>query len=118
MDNALKYSEQGGEIKVQALSTETETVIEIQDWGCGIKSINLPRLFERFYRVAHARSRQLGGTGLGLAIVKHLVSLHAGRIEAFNRSGGGTVFTVVLPRKIESLTGAMDEIKHQPGLTA
>jgi two-component system phosphate regulon sensor histidine kinase PhoR len=96
VDNALKYSEQGGEIKVQALSTETETVIEIKDWGCGIDSANLPRLFERFYRVDQARSRQLGGTGLGLAIVKHIAQVHGGRVSVNSTLGKGSRFSIHL----------------------
>ena len=96
VDNALKYSEQGGEIKVQALSTETETVIEIQDWGCGIDSSHLPRLFERFYRVDQARSRQLGGTGLGLAIVKHIAQVHRGRVSVNSTLGKGSRFSIHL----------------------
>ena len=96
VDNALKYSEQGGEIKVQALSTETETVIEIQDWGCGIDSSHLPRLFERFYRVDQARSRQLGGTGLGLAIVKHIAQVHGGRVSVNSTLGKGSRFSIHL----------------------
>ena len=96
VDNALKYSEQGGEIKVQALSTETETVIEIQDWGCGIDSAHLPRLFERFYRVDQARSRQLGGTGLGLAIVKHIAQVHGGRVSVNSTLGKGSRFSIHL----------------------
>ena len=96
VDNALKYSEQGGEIKVQALSTETETVIEIKDWGCGIDSAHLPRLFERFYRVDQARSRQLGGTGLGLAIVKHIAQVHGGRVSVNSTLGKGSRFSIHL----------------------
>ena len=96
VDNALKYSEQGGEIKVKALSTETETVIEIQDWGCGIDSAHIPRLFERFYRVDQARSRQLGGTGLGLAIVKHIAQVHGGRVSVNSALGKGSRFSIHL----------------------
>ena len=120
LENASCYAPTESVIELTAILDDGfENILwSVHDRGPGIPDTDLPRVFERFYRVEQSRARNPGGTGLGLAIVKHLVSLHAGRIEAFNRSGGGTVFTVVLPRKIESLTGAMDEIKHQPGLTA
>ena len=120
LENASCYAPTESVIELTAILDDgfENILLSVHDRGPGIPDTDLPRVFERFYRVEQSRVRNPGGTGLGLAIVKHLVSLHAGRIEAFNRSGGGTVFTVVLPRKIESLTGAMDEIKHQPGLTA
>ena len=120
LENASCYAPTESVIELTAILDDgfENILLSVHDRGPGIPDTDLPRVFERFYRVEQSRARNPGGTGLGLAIVKHLVSLHAGRIEAFNRSGGGTVFTVVLPRKIESLTGAMDEIKHQPGLTA
>ena len=120
LENASRYAPTESVIELTAILDDgfENILLSVHDRGPGIPDTDLPRVFERFYRVEQSRVRNPGGTGLGLAIVKHLVSLHAGRIEAFNRSGGGTVFTVVLPRKIESLTGAMDEIKHQPGLTA
>ena len=120
LENASHYAPTESVIELTAILDHgfENILLSVHDRGPGIPDTDLSRVFERFYRVEQSRARNPGGTGLGLAIVKHLVSLHAGRIEAFNRSGGGTVFTVVLPRKIESLTGAMDEIKHQPGLTA
>ena len=75
-------------------------------------------MFERFYRVEQSRARNPGGTGLGLAIVKHLIGLHGGTINAINRSGGGSSFTVILPRKIVSSIDCGDETHHQDGLTA
>ena len=97
VDNALKYSEPGGEIKVEASEIETEIVIAVQDWGCGIDSAHLPRLFERFYRVDQARSRQLGGTGLGLAIVKHIAQAHKGSVSVNSTLGKGSRFSIHLP---------------------
>jgi two-component system phosphate regulon sensor histidine kinase PhoR len=97
VDNALKYSEPGGKIEVKVLATETAIVIEVQDWGCGIDSAHLPRLFERFYRVDQARSRQLGGTGLGLAIVKHIAQAHGGSVSVNSTLGYGSRFSIHLP---------------------
>ncbi len=98
VDNALKYSEPGGKIEVEALATETEIVIAVQDWGCGIDSVHLPRLFERFYRVDQARSRQLGGTGLGLAIVKHITQANGGSVSVNSTLGKGSRFSIHLPK--------------------
>ena len=97
VDNALKYSEPDGKIEVKALATETAIVIEVQDWGCGIDSTHLARLFERFYRVDQARSRQLGGTGLGLAIVKHIAQAHGGSVSVNSTLGYGSRFSIHLP---------------------
>ena len=71
--------------------------MEISDTGIGIPSEHLPRIFERFYRVDPARSRELGGTGLGLAIVKHLVEAHGGRVEAGSTLGAGTTIRILFP---------------------
>ncbi|MBW1835118.1 MAG: HAMP domain-containing protein, partial [Deltaproteobacteria bacterium] len=78
LDNAIKYSNEGGLVQVEAIITDTEVCISFKDYGIGIPKEHLPRLFERFYRVDKARSRKLGGTGLGLAIVKHIVQTHGG----------------------------------------
>ena len=72
-------------------------MIEVQDWGCGIGSEHLPRLFERFYRIDQARSRQMGGTGLGLAIVKHIVQEHGGSVSVNSTLGKGSRFSIHLP---------------------
>ncbi len=97
VDNALKYSEPGGKIEVKALASDTEIMIAVQDWGCGIDTAHLPRLFERFYRVDQARSRQLGGTGLGLAIVKHIAQAHGGSVSVNSTLGKGSCFSIHLP---------------------
>jgi two-component system phosphate regulon sensor histidine kinase PhoR len=98
VDNALKYSDPGSRIQIDATSTEREVIIAVRDHGCGIEREHLPRLFERFYRVDRARSRKLGGTGLGLAIVKHIVQAHRGRIDVESTPGQGSVFRIHLPR--------------------
>ncbi len=96
LDNAIKYS-RGGKVDVSAERAGKEIVIRVADTGIGIDEEHLPRLFERFYRVDKARSRNLGGTGLGLAIVKHIVQAHGGRIEVESTPGQGSTFSVFLP---------------------
>ena len=98
LDNAIKYSEAGKEVRVEVTEGEKEILIHVQDQGCGIDRAYLDRLFERFYRVDKARSRKLGGTGLGLAIVKHIMQAHAGRVSVKSHPGAGSTFTLHLPR--------------------
>jgi len=97
LDNAARYTPAGGRVAVRATRDGAEVRIEIADTGPGIPGEHLPRIFERFYRVDPARSRELGGTGLGLAIVKHLVDAHGGRVEAQSVLGGGTTIVMTLP---------------------
>jgi two-component system, OmpR family, phosphate regulon sensor histidine kinase PhoR len=97
LDNAVKYSRENGEIRMQAAPRGHEIVLSVTDNGIGISKDDLPRIFERFYRADKARSRELGGTGLGLAIVKHIAQLHGGRVEAESEPGRGTTIRVVLP---------------------
>ena len=97
LDNAIKYSEEGSRVEIHAENRDNTIAIHIRDYGCGIAKRNLPRLFERFYRVDKARSRQLGGTGLGLAIVKHIVQAHEGKISVKSRLGEGSTFSIFLP---------------------
>jgi two-component system phosphate regulon sensor histidine kinase PhoR len=97
LDNAIKYSNSGSIIAIQAASSNGEIVISVRDQGIGIAKKHLPRLFERFYRVDKARSRKLGGTGLGLAIVKHIAQAHGGRISVESTLGEGSIFTLYLP---------------------
>ncbi len=97
LDNAIKYSDKGGEISVVAFRLDGEIAIHVRDSGRGISEEHLPRLFERFYRVDHARSRKLGGTGLGLAIVKHIAQAHGGRASVESTPGKGSTFTIHLP---------------------
>jgi len=97
LDNAVRYTPDGGHVQVGATSSPGGVEIEIRDTGVGIPSEHLPRIFERFYRVDAARSRALGGTGLGLAIVKHLVEAHRGHVEATSTLGGGTTIRIFFP---------------------
>ena len=95
LDNAVRYTPDGGHITVTASPGAAGVQVEISDTGVGIPGEHLPRIFERFYRVDPARSRELGGTGLGLAIVKHLVEAHGGRVEALSTLGAGTTIRML-----------------------
>ena len=97
LDNAIKFNTPGGRVTVSAERRNDVLRIAVQDTGIGIPAADLPRVFERFYRVDKARSRQMGGTGLGLSIVKHLVELHRGTVEVDSSPGRGSIFTVSLP---------------------
>lgn len=97
VENALKYAKSGKRIRVGAKLLEAEVQFTVQDFGPGIASEHLDRIFERFYRVDKARSREAGGTGLGLAIVKHIVLAHGGRIWAESELGKGVSFHFTLP---------------------
>jgi two-component system phosphate regulon sensor histidine kinase PhoR len=97
LDNALKYTPDGGGIELRLLQAEGEVVIEVEDTGIGIEGRHLDRIFERFYRVDKARSRELGGTGLGLSIVKHITNAHGGRVSVRSEAGRGSTFRVSLP---------------------
>ncbi len=97
LNNAIKYSPDGGKIKVGMRTTDAQLIISISDEGLGIPKKDLPRIFDRFYRVDKARSRAQGGTGLGLAIAKEIVKQHKGFIWAKSEYGKGSTFTIVLP---------------------
>ncbi|MEX1328660.1 MAG: two-component system histidine kinase PnpS [Desulfobacterales bacterium] len=99
LDNAIKYSEPNSTIHLKANLKDAEVKIIVEDRGIGIAKKHLPRLFERFYRVDKARSRNLGGTGLGLAIVKHIAQAHGGNVTVESTLGEGSVFTIHLPEK-------------------
>jgi two-component system phosphate regulon sensor histidine kinase PhoR len=97
LDNAIKYTPAGGRIQVQCKATADRVRLSVADSGIGIPREDLPRIFERFYRVDQARSRQLGGTGLGLSIVKHAAQSLGGQITVDSSMGAGSVFTVSIP---------------------
>ena len=98
IDNAVKYSAEGSTVVVTLEERGDEVVVSVIDEGQGIAREHLPRLFERFYRVDKARSRDLGGTGLGLAIVKHVAQIHGGRVSVDSVLGRGSTFRIHLPR--------------------
>jgi len=98
VDNALKYTPDEGAVQVSWGRLDNEVFLRVRDTGIGITESDLPRIFERFYRVDKARSRELGGTGLGLSIVKHLAQAMQGAVEATSRISEGTCFTVRLPQ--------------------
>lgn len=97
MENAVKYNRRGGFVRVSVDMGEETSTITVEDNGIGIPAEDLPRVFERFYRVDKARSRAAGGTGLGLSIVRDTVRRRGGSIQANHRAGGGTIFTIEMP---------------------
>lgn len=116
LSNAVKYSHERGKILVKAWAQENDIFISVHDFGIGIPEKDLPRLFERFYRVDRARSRNMGGTGLGLAIVKHIAQAHRGRVSVDSKLNEGSVFTVYLPgaaiaSKSDSVSSSINQRK-------
>lgn len=97
LDNAIKYSSEGGTATISAKVVDNILQFDISDTGIGISENDLPRIFERFYRVDKARSRELGGTGLGLSIVKHIVSAHGGQVRVQSELGHGSTFSFTIP---------------------
>jgi two-component system sensor histidine kinase SenX3 len=97
IDNACKYSDRGSTVRVASLSGESWVEIAVCDEGIGIPASDLERVFERFYRVDRARSRDTGGTGLGLSIIRHVAQVHGGEVTVKSREGEGSTFTLYLP---------------------
>ena len=97
LDNAIKYSGAGQDVEIGACAVEDRVAFVVRDHGIGIPSRDLERIFERFYRVDRARSRDTGGTGLGLAIVRHIAQAHGGEVTVQSREGEGSVFTLYVP---------------------
>ncbi|KMT21423.1 two-component system histidine kinase PnpS [Clostridium cylindrosporum] len=104
VDNAIKYTNEGGYIYISLSREGNNLIIKVKDTGIGIPSEHIPRLFERFYRVDKGRSRDSGGTGLGLAIVKHIVILLKGEVKVESEINSGTTFTITLPLFNQKLT--------------
>jgi two-component system phosphate regulon sensor histidine kinase PhoR len=98
IDNAIKFNKDKGDIIISCQLFEDKIKIVIEDSGMGIPQRDIPRIFERFYRVDKARSRELGGTGLGLSIVKHIIELHGGSVGIESTEGLGSKFWFILPR--------------------
>ena len=103
LNNAIKYSPDGGKITVSMKTTDDQMILSIKDQGLGIPKQDLPKIFDRFYRVDRARSRAQGGTGLGLAIAKEIIKQHNGFIWAKSEYGKGSTFTIVLPYDKEAV---------------
>jgi len=99
VDNAIGYTAAGGRVDVEVRAEAGDVMLTVRDTGIGIPTRDLPRVFERFYRVDRARSRATGGTGLGLAIVKHVAENHGGTVTVTSELGAGTTFVVRLPRE-------------------
>lgn len=97
IDNAIKFTPEGGTVEVALSQDGADAVVSVADSGQGIPPDDLPRIFDRFYRVDRSRSREAGGSGLGLAIAKHIIVAHGGRIAVTSRLGTGTTFSVALP---------------------
>jgi two-component system phosphate regulon sensor histidine kinase PhoR len=97
LDNAIKYTPPGGAVGLDVRTHDGKALLEVTDNGMGIPAESLPRVFERFYRVDEARSRELGGAGLGLSIVRSICAAHHGRVEAASTVGKGSIFRVELP---------------------
>jgi two-component system phosphate regulon sensor histidine kinase PhoR len=98
LDNALKYTPEGGSVTVRAYEEDEDVMISVKDTGIGIPPKDIPRLFERFYRVDKGRSRQLGGFGLGLSIVKHIVHSFGGEIGVESTVNEGSTFWFRIPK--------------------
>jgi two-component system phosphate regulon sensor histidine kinase PhoR len=108
LDNAVKFNKEGGEARIEAaVGNDGRVLITVSDTGRGIPSDDLPRIFERFYRVDKARSREVGGTGLGLSIVRHVVERMDGTIRVESRLGKGSVFTISLPAIPDTLADSL-----------
>lgn len=101
VDNAVKYSDVGGSVRVTSELVDGAAEIQVADQGVGIPARDLDRIFERFYRVDRARSRDTGGTGLGLAIVRHVATNHGGEVSVVSREGEGSTFTLRIPIRVE-----------------
>ena len=97
IDNAIKYTDTGGEVLISTESSDKEVFVLVRDSGVGIPQEDIPRIFERFYRVEKTRSRDMGGSGLGLSIVKHIIELHNSKITVESKVGEGTEFRFGLP---------------------
>ena len=115
LNNAIKYSPDGGKITVTMKTTDDQMILSISDQGLGIPKQDLPRIFDRFYRVDRARSRAQGGTGLGLSIAKEIIKQHNGFIWAKSIYGKGSTFTIVLPYDKDAVKEEVweDEIEDQ-----
>ena len=99
IDNAVKYTQEGGEVRVCVETVGTDAVVTVKDNGVGMSAEHLDKIFDRFYRVDKARARETGGTGLGLHLVQRIAHLHHGRVEVESRENAGSTFRLVIPLK-------------------
>ncbi len=113
VENAVNYSPDGTRVAVAAHPIGDLVEVTVSDQGVGIPSSDLERIFERFYRVDRARSRETGGTGLGLSIVKHIASIHGGDVRVWSVEGQGSTFTVRLPLRLEPAVGQTDSSSQE-----
>ena len=102
ISNAIKYGKNGGFVKVTIKNQKEDVLISVEDNGLGVEEKNIPRLFERFYRVDKGRSREAGGTGLGLAIVKHILENHNEKIEVISKMNYGSKFIFSLGKNLNN----------------
>lgn len=109
IENAIKYSDSDSRITVTASGDDGWVEMKVRDWGIGIPGRDIDRIFERFYRVDRARSRETGGTGLGLAIVRHVATNHGGEVKVSSVEGEGSEFTLRIPAVRQQTSGATDE---------
>jgi two-component system phosphate regulon sensor histidine kinase PhoR len=113
LDNAVKYSHESGRIRLAARQRDSEIELSVSDTGIGIHKDDLPRIFERFYRVDKARTQdKIPGTGLGLAIVKHVAQRHGGHVEAESELGKGTTIRVILPVAVAASLPATPKLRE------
>jgi signal transduction histidine kinase len=116
LSNAIKYTPRDGRVEVRLEVDGANAVLEVEDTGIGIAPEDQNRVFERFYRVDRARSRQMGGTGLGLSIVKHVALAHGGSVSVKSQQGRGSIFRVLVPLKsgvVKALE--VDSVEKPPG---
>jgi two-component system sensor histidine kinase SenX3 len=111
LENAINYSDAGGQVGISLKSVEGFAEIVVTDSGVGIALEDQARIFERFYRVDPSRSRETGGTGLGLAIVKHIAFNHGGDISVFSKPGLGSTFTLTLPLSNANQTATSKDVE-------
>lgn len=111
LDNAIKYTPEGGTIRVVSEETPEGLSFYVEDTGIGIPKEHISRIFERFYRVDKGRSREMGGTGLGLSIVKHIIERHGGKVTVTSEFGKGSKFLFVIPRNRQEEEGPVDPIE-------
>jgi signal transduction histidine kinase len=113
LDNALRFTDRGGQVRIEASSGRSDMGIAVTDSGCGIHPEDLPHIFERFFRSDRSRSRDTGGSGIGLAIVKAIVEAHGGRVQVSSQPNHGSRFEFALPVASPAMTGSPPPTRAQ-----